>query len=311
MAVMRAEAWIARTSRAMAGFVLFLAFAACPATAQQLADPNVDVSVAKPAYAKGAGPLVLIDAAHHNFHTADGRFKPFADLLRNDGFKVEESKAAFTDPALARGKVMVIANALNEANVEKWELPTPSAFTPPEITALKKWVENGGALLLAADHMPCAGAAEELGKAFGFGFVNGFAFHIPPKAGDFFTKEAGTLKDDAVTKGITAIESFTGSAFKVPQGARPLMVFPAGYQVLTPRVAWQFSPSTPQVDAQGLAQGAVMNVGKGRIAVFGEAGMFSAQTGGQGADAAKFGFNAPEAPENKQFILNVVHWLAG
>lgn len=289
---------------------LLLALAA-PVQAQQLADPNVDASVAKPAYARGAGPLVLIDEAHHNFHTADGRFKPFADLLRNDGFKVESSKVAFTDPAVARGKVMVIANALNEANVDKWELPTPSAFTPAEIAALKKWIEGGGALLLAADHMPNAGAAMDLGKAFGFEFINGFAFHLPPKAGDFFTKEAGTLKEDALTKGLSAIESFTGSAFKAPQGARTLMVFPAGYQVLTPRVAWQFSPSTPQVDAQGLAQGAVMNVGKGRIAVFGEAGMFSAQTTGQGAEATKFGFNAPEAPENKQFILNVVRWLAG
>ncbi len=293
---------------------VLLAALAAPVQAQQFAgsDVDVDVSVAKPAYARGAGPLVLVDEAHHNLHTADGRFKPFADLLRNDGFKVEASKAPFTDTASGRGKVMVIANALNEANVEKWELPTPSAFTPGEITAFKRWVENGGALLLAADHMPYAGAAEELGKAFGFTFINGFAFHIPPKPGDHFSRAAGTLKDDPVTKGIEKVETFTGSAFRIPQAARPLLVFPRGYQVLTPRVAWQFSPSTPQVDAAGLAQGAVMNVGKGRIAIFGEAGMFSAQTAAsQGAGApAKFGFNAPEAPENKQFILNIMRWLA-
>lgn len=300
---MRAVRWAVPT--------LLLALTA-PVQAQQLADPSADVSVAKPAYAKGAGPLVLIDEAHHNFHTADGRFKPFADLIRNDGFKVEGSKAAFTDPAALKSKVMVIANALNAANVDKWELPTPSAFTPAEIAALKKWVEGGGALLLAADHMPNAGAAQDLGKAFGIEFINGFAFHLPPKPGDFFTKAEGTLKDDAVTKGIAQIETFTGSAFKLPQAARPLFVFPAGYQVLTPKVAWQFSPSTPQVDATGLSQGAVMNVGKGRMAVFGEAGMFSAQAAtNQNGETTHFGFNAPEAPENKQFILNVVRWLAG
>lgn len=296
--------------RVAAALLCCLAF---PAAAQQLADPDADVSVAKPAYAKGAGPLVLIDAAHHNFHTADGRFKPFADLLRNDGFKVEGSSAPFTDPASMRGKVMVVANAVNEANAEKWEMPTPSAFTAAEIAALKRWVDGGGALLLAADHMPFAGAAQDLGKAFGFTFVNGFAFHIPPKAGDFFSKDDGTLRDDALTKGISRIETFTGSAFTPPRAARPLLIFPAGYQVLMPKVAWQFSPSTPTVEAKGLAQGAVMTVGKGRIAVFGEAGMFSAQSsGGSGGDPpAKFGFNAPEAPDNKQFILNVVHWLAG
>lgn len=279
------------------------------AFAQQLADPNADVSVAKPAYAKGAGPLVLIDEAHNNFHTADGRFKPFADLLRNDGFKVEGSKSAFTDPAAGRGKVMVIANAMHAS--EKGELPTLSAFTAADIAAMKKWVEGGGAMLLTADHMPNAGAAADLAKAFGFTYINGFAFHIPPKPGDFFSKADGTLKEDVVTKGLEKVETFTGSAFKVPQGARPLLVFPKGYQVLMPRVSWQFSPSTPQMDAEGLAQGAVMNVGKGRIAVFGEAGMFSAQaTTRDNGESFKFGFNAPEAPEDKQFILNIVRWLA-
>lgn len=297
-------------TRRTAVAALLVSLSAAPVFAQQLADPDADVSVAKPAHPKGAGPLVLIDEAHNNFHTADGRFKPFADLLRNDGFRVEASKAAFTDASAARGKVMVIANAMAEG--EKGELPTRSAFPAADIAALKKWVEGGGALLLAADHMPNAGAAADLAQAFGFTYINGFAFHIPPKPGDFFSKADGTLKEDVVTKGLTQIETFTGSAFKFPQGARPLLVFPKGYQVLTPRVAWQFSPSTPQMDAEGLSQGAVMNVGRGRIAVFGEAGMFSAQsTTRDTGEILKFGFNAPEAPEDKQFILNVVRWLAG
>ena len=76
--------------------------------------------------------------------------------------------------------------------------------------------------------------------------------------------------------------------------------------MLTPKVAWQFSPSTPQVDAAGKMQGATLSQGKGRAAVFGEAGLFTAQDAG----GAKLGFNAPDAPENKQFVLNVVRWLA-
>ncbi len=291
--------------RALLGFLLLLA---PTAQAQQLPDATADVSVAAPAFAKGAGPRVAVDGGHHNFHKVDGNFKPFADLLRNDGFQVAGSDAAFTKDALAGVKILVIANALNAANDPKWELPTPSAFTAAEIVAVKAWVQDGGSLLLIADHMPFAGAAQDFAKAFGFNFVNGFAFRMPgPRAGDSFTRDAGTLKDDPVTAGIDGLISFTGSAFTPPKGARTLFAFGKGYAVLMPKVAWTFSPSTPQQDAEGLAQGAAMTVGKGRIAVFGEAGMFTAQD----SSGQKFGFNAPDAPQNKAFILNVAHWLAG
>jgi hypothetical protein len=39
----------------------------------QQADPNFDAAVRSPAYRGGAGPVVAIDEAHFNFHTADGR----------------------------------------------------------------------------------------------------------------------------------------------------------------------------------------------------------------------------------------------
>jgi hypothetical protein len=250
---------------------------------------------------------VLIDEAHHNYHTAAARFKPFADLLRNDGFKVSGSQEPFLGAVLARGKVMVVANALNQVNVDHWQLPTPTAFTPAEIAAVRNWVEGGGSLLLIADHMPFAGAVSDLARAFGFSFINGFAFHIPPRAGDMFSRADGTLKADPLTNGLSSIMSFTGSAFIAPAAAKPLMEFSKGYMVLMPKVAWEFSPSTPQQDAAGALQGATMVLGKGRLAVFGEAGMFTAQT----LNGGHFGFNAPEAPENKAFILNVVRWLAG
>jgi hypothetical protein len=229
-------------------------------------------------------------------------------LLRNDGFKVSASQVPFALPMLRQGKVLVVANALNQVNVDHWQMPTPSAFTPTEIAALRTWVEGGGALLLIADHMPFAGAVSDLARTFGFTFINGFAFRMPgPRAGDPFTKADGTLANDVITKGINGIMSFTGSAFLAPGVAQPLMVFPKGYAVLMPKEAWEFSPSTPQQDAAGALQGAVMSIGKGRLAVFGEAGMFTAQT----ANGNHFGFNSPEAPENKPFVLNVVRWLAG
>ena len=273
-----------------------------------MADPAADVSVAKPAFAKDAGPVVLIDAAHHNFDTAEARFKPFADLLRNDGFKVAGSEAPFTGAVLARAKVLVIANALDQPNVDHWQMPTPSAFTAAEIAAVKTWVEGGGALLLVADHMPFAGAVNDLAKAFGFNFINGFAFHMPgPRAGDIFARDDNTLRADSITKDLDRVVTFTGSAFSGPAAAKPLLVFPKGYAVLMPKVAWEFSPATPQEDAADKMQGASLAVGKGRLAVFGQAGMFTAQD----SNGQKIGFNAPGAPDNKAFTLNVVRWLAG
>jgi hypothetical protein len=276
------------------------------AAAQQVADPDVDLSVASPAFAAGAGPRVVIDGAHHNFHTVDGRYAPFAQLLRNDGFRVEGSAAPFSDASLADVGVLVISNALAAEDVEEWRTPNPSAFTADEIAAVRRFVERGGSLLLIADHMPMAGAATELGAAFGIAFVNGFAMD-GDDAPDLFTRENGGLADDPLTAGIPQLRSFTGSAFTVA-AARPLLRLDARYEVLTPEVAWQFSDETPRVSGEGRLQGAVMEVGRGRVAVFGEAAMFTAQVAG--AQRTPMGLRAPGAEHNKQFALNVMRWLA-
>ncbi len=80
------------------------------AIAQQFADPEFDAKVDRPAY-PDRHPVVLLDEAHNNFHTADGRYKPFADLLRNDGYDVKPNKNKFTSETLKDCAVLVIANA--------------------------------------------------------------------------------------------------------------------------------------------------------------------------------------------------------
>jgi hypothetical protein len=294
--------------------LLLLLLAASPAVAQQVADPGADLGVPRPAFAAGAGPRLVIDGGHQNFHTVDGRFAAFAGVVRNDGFIVSGSTAPFTAESLAGVKVLVIANALNAANIKNWTLPTPSAFAPDEIAAVKAWVEGGGSLLLIADHMPFAGAASNLAQAFGFTFDNGFA-HSGGQGPDIFTLADGGLRPDVVTKGgdkaetVTRLRTFTGSAFTAPAGARPILVLPKGWMVSEPKVAWEFNHDTVTKDADGELQGAVMVVGKGRIAIFGEAAMFTAQLAG--LQRQPMGFNAPDAPQNKTFLVNLVRWLAG
>src|SRR5215204_4107099 len=72
---------------------------AAPASSQQVADPDFKPKVERPAYA-GRGPVVLIDEAHGNFHTASGRYAPFAALLKADGFDVRPNTASFSVAAL-------------------------------------------------------------------------------------------------------------------------------------------------------------------------------------------------------------------
>jgi polyisoprenoid-binding protein YceI len=70
-------------------FLIIAALLLCsfPAFSQQQAGLTFDTSVKNPAYTT-THPRVLIDEAHFNFHTASGRYKPFADLLTNDGYVV-------------------------------------------------------------------------------------------------------------------------------------------------------------------------------------------------------------------------------
>ena len=48
------------------------------------ADESFHPEIKAPAFPKGKGPVVLIDEAHNNFHTATGTYKPFAALLKRD-----------------------------------------------------------------------------------------------------------------------------------------------------------------------------------------------------------------------------------
>lgn len=287
-------------------FLGFL-FVTCSAVAQQIADTTFVADIGKPRYTAGQGPVVVVDEAHHNFHTAVGRFRPFARLLERDGYVVKRGREPFTSGSLQGTKVLVISNALNERNVQDWSLPNPSAFTEDEISQVKQWVDDGGSLFLIADHMPIAGCAADLAKAFGFTFYNGFAMDTTKKGpGDVFNYKNGRLRDTPITKGLDNIYTFTGQAFDYPADATPIIVLDHRFKLWLPKVAWEFDHDTEKIEAKGKAQGAYMNYGKGRLVMFGEAAMFSAQTAGNGG---KMGFNDPRAKNNPAFLLRLVHWL--
>lgn len=284
--------------------------------AQQNTDDVIPVKVDAPRNAKAQGEKVVIDGGHHNFHTYEGRFNPFARLLEADGYQVSGTSEQFTDQLLQQCDILVISNPLNEVNTNgNWIVPNPSAFTPKEITCVEKWVKKGGSLLLIADHMPFPGAAEDLAAAFGFTFSNGFAMPINRSfPTTIFTIADGTLHKNELTKGdkkeetVTQVATFTGSAFQIPTNATPILSFPADHRSLEADTAWRFHPTTPVIPLKdNWYQGAYMKYGKGKIVVYGEAAMMTAQIAGP--QKIKVGFNHPAASQNAQFVLNTIHWL--
>lgn len=291
-------------------FVLLLVFAAST-LGQQLPDPEFNTSVEKPAYSKN-GPRVMFDEAHHNFHTTDGRYKPFADLLVQDGYQVIRNRKPFTKASLDSFKVLVIANALGAEEMDD-EGSDQSAFTEAEIQAVYDWVRSGGALLLVADHAPFGGAAAALAIKFGVDMSKGYTFDAANALGDrasflIFSRENKLLGPHPIVEGrnekerVNRVLSFTGQSLKGPEDS---------VSVLKLADTAQDSANHEQkslVPAAGRAQALALKVGKGRVVVHGEAAMLSAQITGQ--EKSKMGMNV-EGYDNKQYALNVMHWLSG
>jgi hypothetical protein len=294
---------------------VFLVLLSLQLSAQQVADTSYKPDISKPEYVLGKGPMVSIDEGHNNFHTADGRYLAFSRLLRSDGYNVNGYQGDFTNLKLKNTKILVIANALNKINIENWYVPTPSAFSVDEIETIRKWVMDGGSLFLIADHMPFGGAASELASAFGFTFTNGFAADTSKSGPDYFTRKDGSLTPCSITNGRNPVEkvdkvvTFTGQAMQIPSEATSILQFDDKYLLMETDTAWVFDSRTKYIRIGAWSQGAYMKYGKGRVVMFGEAAMFSAQLAGAGQ--SKIGMNSEYADENYKLLLNIIHWLDG
>lgn len=282
-----------------------------PATGQ-MADPNFDALVEKPAY-KSRGPKVLFDEAHNNFHTAGGRYKPFADLLSNDGYQIVSNKEKFSASTLKGYPILVISNALGAPQMGSPEASNP-AFTDAESDAVLAWVRAGGSLLLIADHAPMGAANQILATRFQVDMSK--MFTIDPQNADpesqspsfiVYTRASGHLADHAITRGrkeserVNKVIAFTGQSLKGPADSFAFMKLADTAKDAMPGNA---NP----VSAAGRAQGLAMKVGKGKVIVMGEAGMLSAQI--VMPQGTKFGMNRAGI-DNRQLALNMLHWLSG
>ena len=271
----------------------------------QRSDPNFDVTVARPVYTD-THPRVLFDEAHHNFHTAAGRYKAFAELMTNDGYRITPNTKSFTAEMLAAYEILIVANALGAEWTNDGEA-AKSAFSSAECEAIEAWVRGGGALLLVTDHEPFGSAADELAKRFGVS-MSKLTTSDPANQTDgglLFAREKGLIGDHPIMRGRDASEqvnrvlTFTGQSLLGPPDSVALLKF-ADTAVDHGR--------NVSNSAAGRAQGIAFRHGGGRVVVMGEAAQLSAQVAGYPPSA--FGMNLP-ACDNRQMALNIMHWLSG
>ena len=292
-----------RIQRPFAALLLALAV---PAAAQQHADAHFEPKVAHPAYAAN-GPVVAVDQAHHNFHTLDGKYAPFGRLLGADGYRVRPNLEPFSGQSLSAVNVLVISNALPADGGQ-------AAFRPDEIAAIRQWVENGGSLLLIADHAPFGTAAAPLAAAFGVDMGEGFAavrqFDKVSAQIRFWSHLLGTGpimegRDDS--ERIRSVESFTGQSLGIPPGATALLLLPrdaAEVANASDISALAHGASVSGRRVGGRAQAVALSYGRGRVVIAGEAAMFTEQYFPWGE---RLGLTNQD---DQQFALNVLHWLS-
>ena len=290
--------------------------------AQQIADPNFNPTILNRAY-PDTHPVVVVDEAHANFHTMGGRYKPFADVLRADGYLVAAGTQAFTKASLASARVLVISNALGPGFNESNALNPPSAFTDAECDAVRDWVRGGGSLLLVADHSPFGATAATLAARFGVEMGKGYAWTVQgnnpePTTTIAYSRESKSLGDHPITRGLTRVVAFTGQSLSIPNGATALLRLGTAYEspgtnVAADITAFQAGKATTARTVTNRAQAIAFEYGKGRVVMTGEAAMFSAQvirfTDPQGhTTESKMGMNVP-GNDNQQFLVNILRWL--
>ena len=287
-----------------------LALAACQSSGAT-PDESYDTRIEQPAFRRGTGPVVLIDEAHHNIHRAGHTYRPFADLLRNDGYRIERNRERIDRRALESAGLLVIANALgtNERNDDL-------ALAEGEVDAIVQWVESGGSLLLITDHYPTGAAVANLAARLGVDMSGGVtedsAHHDPRFDPSHIVFDS--LPPHPATDGVARVLTFTGQSLGVPAGATALLPLrptardrPAAPRVERDgdvvRVHVEYGAPTPAV---GRAQAVAMPRGSGRVVVLAEAAMATAQLSAY--DGSPFGMNV-DGYDNRRFVLNVVHWL--
>ena len=254
-------------------------------------DTTFDTRVARPAFPNRDAGL-LIDPFLLTW------VKPLTSLLANDGYRIAILNSAILEKRLAGQKVVVL-----------YMVATP--FSREECAVLREWVSRGGGLLLVTDHAegqptPCVAAQ------FGVQARHTYTTDsLHTEKGDrpgwlLFSRENGLLRDHPITRGLDSTErlrrvkTYLGTSLSAPSEAIPFL------QLSDRAVDHRGRATEGAVSAAGRAQGVALRYGKGRVVVLGEMRVLTAFR----QPVPFIGMNEV-GTDNRQFALNLIHWLSG
>lgn len=286
----------------------------------QRADLQADVSVSSPKFNPETSPRVSFDSGHGNFHDINTTYAPFAELMKNDGIILSTHEGFFTKNNLQDINLLIIVNATLS---EDHGVEVSSAFTEEEIYILTKWIQDGGSLLLIADHDPFGSATSELAEALGVGMSSvwtvdslRFSEAIDNKTWLEFSEENkglgqhSILQNEIPESAVRRVITFTGQSLSFDSTWISILQ-------LSPSARNYFSRSEALVAASDTttyfavpnqSQLIARKYGNGRIVIAGEAAMFTAQEVRIFLKSYHAGFNY-NGYDNKKLVLNIIHWL--
>lgn len=284
---------------------------------QQVVDSSFVAHIVHPAYEQNKGPRILIDEAHNNGGVLKPSFTILSETLKKDGYRVSTNNHEISRDIIQPYDILVIVDPLAAQNIDNWQLPTPPVFKTSEVKAIKKFVNEGGSLFLAVDHMPFPGASQRLAQVFGINFINGFAIDTLEWDLTTFSRKAGSLRQHPIIEGrnanenISEVGSYFGQCFTTYNvDLTPMLVFNNENIVCyLPRKAWIFNSDCKMIGATGLDQGLAGKSGKGRLVILGDSSLAGAYLIGK--KERRVGMNSIEEKDNLQFVLNIFHWLSG
>jgi len=271
-------------------------------------DQNFDANVSSPKYDIGKGPKVVIDGSHNNFFTVTGLIQPLIDVLISDGYSVSISDKKFTEKSLSEIDIIVVATPMSRTYKNFFQ-KYKGAFKKRELEALKKWVEEGGSLLMFSEHFPFDKAIKPLLKTF----------DIEPSIGetiDFDYSEGGLIvfKNERLDSSNTIVSgkrtvhkicSYGGGALTGSNYTNILKLSENSKNITR---KWAFTEGGPI--GKGNSQGLAGDFGKGKVAAFGDANGFVAMVFDEGdGRKIKAGMNDPNY-DWKNFVLNTFDWLS-
>ncbi len=273
-----------------------------------IVDTSYDTNITNPSCNINC-PTILFDYVHTK-GMSSLYFKPFFNLMVNDGYKTIKCETSFTKQSLVQANVVVIAN--------------PGQIPPTAGKILIDWIRQGGSLLITIKHDNSE--VDEFLKSLGVetkeiiftadsihALLRGEFYKAPNYI--VFSESENLLGNHPILNGrnnsekIRQVQTFAARTIIGPPNSSTLLKLSESaidYMVIDSKEL----DSRVAVKTKGLRTfGVAFNFGKGKVVVISSTVSFTAQLAGTG-ELWKIGMNTP-GNDNRQFALNIMRWLTG